>query len=787
METSGFVQDKLTEWGFSEFMQRFKDEGIDKEAFLSLESSRINTLIPKIGPRVKFKRRLREYLQDLNRTNDDSADMMETSAEQEDSPEMEPNIFPQHLESVSASDTPDGKDTSNEPICSRATVTEGQSPTMFYCQECKNFMGNNPDSCCSHCASVFNKASSIQNGNFFLYSSLKDLLKGILENHSTELLPKTVKDEHDNIKDVMDGMMYQNLLREGKLAADDLTLTWNFDEVPIFSTTRYSIWPLQFVINELPYTQRQENMIVAGFWFGQGKPHMNTFLKPFVDECCDLAQNPFQWRDSRGTPHSSKVFCLVCSSDAVARPLLRNCKQFNGEYGCDWCLHPGTVVTKGSGSVRSYRYDETKQASRSKNMFVENGREAESSHENTSEYGVKGMSLLSRLPLFDIVFGFVPEYMHSVLVGVTKQLFGLWLNSENSMKDWYVGQQISQMDSYLQMLKPPSEMSRSPQSLKGRDTWKASEWRAFLLFYAVSVLPGFLQPPFLQHFFCLSVSIHILLQESVSQNDLQLAHENLVLFVRNMEELYGEENVSFNCHQLIHLSDCVRNWGPLWATSAFSFERNSANLRALLSNINYNPKKIQDKFLCWQCLPSHLRSLVSDGNSPLARISPVNDTTDCYNLLGNSRHLDITGSIKLAIEELLNRPVSFRSVEAFDSFINRNTVYSVNHEETDRTDCVIKLKNGCYGEIQFIVRFKENCVCTSNCVCSTISVIVVQLFYIKLDAEGSRMIPDSASRTIFVEVERTTQLKAFFLKDVRCKCMYVDGWLVPLPNSYERY
>ncbi|XP_025762011.1 uncharacterized protein LOC102082017 isoform X2 [Oreochromis niloticus] len=455
METCHFVQEKLTEWHLRELIHRFEDEGVDKEAFLSLKSSRINTLIPKIGPRVKFKRRLREYLQDLNRTNDDSADMMETSAEQEDSPEMEPNIFPQHLESVSASDTPDGKDTSNEPICSRATVTEGQSPTrftMFYCQECKNFMGNNPDSCCSHCASVFNKASSIQNGNFFLYSSLKDLLKGILENHSTELLPKTVKDEHDNIKDVMDGMMYQNLLREGKLAADDLTLTWNFDEVPIF-TSRYSIWPLQFVINELPYTQRQEKMIVAGFWFGQGKPHMNTFLKPFVDECCDLAQNPFQWRDSKGTLHSSKVFCLVCSSDAVARPLLRNCKQFNGEYGCDWCLHPGTVVTKGCGSVRSYRYDETKQASRSKNMFVENAREAESSHENTSEYGVKGMSLLSRLPLFDIVFGFVPEYMHSVLVGVTKQLFGLWLNSENSMKDWYVGQQISQMDSYLQMLK----------------------------------------------------------------------------------------------------------------------------------------------------------------------------------------------------------------------------------------------------------------------------------------------------------------------------------------------
>lgn len=88
METCHFVQEKLTEWHLRELIHRFEDEGIDKEAFLSLESSRINTLIPKIGTRVKFKRRLREYLQDLNRTNDDSADMMETSAEQEDSPEV---------------------------------------------------------------------------------------------------------------------------------------------------------------------------------------------------------------------------------------------------------------------------------------------------------------------------------------------------------------------------------------------------------------------------------------------------------------------------------------------------------------------------------------------------------------------------------------------------------------------------------------------------------------------------------------------------------------------------
>ena len=45
------------------FLLSISDEGIDKEIFLNLEDTNINVLIPKIGPRVKFKRRLKEYLQ----------------------------------------------------------------------------------------------------------------------------------------------------------------------------------------------------------------------------------------------------------------------------------------------------------------------------------------------------------------------------------------------------------------------------------------------------------------------------------------------------------------------------------------------------------------------------------------------------------------------------------------------------------------------------------------------------------------------------------------------------
>ncbi len=36
----------------------------------------------------------------------------------------------------------------------------------------------------------------------------------------------------------------------------NLSLLWNTDGVPIFKSSNYSIWPLYFTINELPYEHR---------------------------------------------------------------------------------------------------------------------------------------------------------------------------------------------------------------------------------------------------------------------------------------------------------------------------------------------------------------------------------------------------------------------------------------------------------------------------------------------------------------------------------------------------
>ena len=45
-------------------------------------------------------------------------------------------------------------------------------------------------------------------------------------------------------------------------------------------------------------------------------------------------------------------------------------------------------------------------------------------------------------PQFDIVKGFVVDYMHTVLLGVVPQLLNLWLGKENKEEAYYIGHKV---------------------------------------------------------------------------------------------------------------------------------------------------------------------------------------------------------------------------------------------------------------------------------------------------------------------------------------------------------
>ena len=239
------------------------------------------------------------------------------------------------------------------------------------------------------------------------------------------------KTEINNIEDIYDGASYKKLMKD----ADHrhLSLTVNIDGVSIYKSTNYSMWPVQCIVNELPIQLRKKHLLLAGLWFGSVKPFVHTFLKPFVTHFNHLSESGFAWSKG-GNTIRTYVHVLVVCADAVARCMLQGIKQFNGEYGCSWCLNPGQVVEKGRGNVRIY--DSAKYEMRTHKTFISH---AQQSIDSDSAFGVVYATPLLLLKGFNIVKGFPVDYMHCVLLGVTRSLTSFWFDSEHHDCIYYLG------------------------------------------------------------------------------------------------------------------------------------------------------------------------------------------------------------------------------------------------------------------------------------------------------------------------------------------------------------
>ncbi len=136
------------------------------------------------------------------------------------------------------------------------------------------------------------------------------------------------------------------------------------------------------------------------------------------------------------------------------------------------------------------------------------------------------------------------------------------------------------MDKILLHIRPPHEFRRTPRSLeKTVKYWKASELRAWLLFYSIPILFEILHIDYLHHLNLLLKAMHILLGVQICHGDLTTAAKMLTLFYEKALDLYPEEFCTMNVHSLIHLAQTVENFGPLCTCSCFGFENMNGHLK----------------------------------------------------------------------------------------------------------------------------------------------------------------------------------------------------------------
>ncbi|EEC11279.1 hypothetical protein IscW_ISCW009683 [Ixodes scapularis] len=316
-----------------------------------------------------------------------------------------------------------------------AAETESAAAYHFYCRSCNDLLEvAEDDGICPTCETS-NKLKNVKkDGDFFVVLDIGKQLNHIIQMNKPALHEKlsgVARDREGDasvISDITEAEAYVKLQSSGTLQGSDLTLTVNTDGSPVFTSSGASVWPIQFTVNELPVPQRFKVSALAGLWFGRGHPNMTLFLGKFVEGVTTM--EPVLWQHE-GTRHSSRAYVLCCCVDAPARSSVQNIVLFNGYYGCPWCLIKGDYI---DGSLRFLSFDDAPERTSAGVL-----RDMKLALEMSMVInGYKGPSPAVNLPHFDLVWGFTVEYMHAVLLGVTRQITELLLSSANSSERYYI-------------------------------------------------------------------------------------------------------------------------------------------------------------------------------------------------------------------------------------------------------------------------------------------------------------------------------------------------------------
>lgn len=163
-------------------------------------------------------------------------------------------------------------------------------------------------------------------GHFFLSMPIRKQITELLSREEiSSALTKRLQEidaHHDNgsdgMSDISDGDAYK-AVRE-KMDLHDLTLTINSDGSPLFNFSKYSIWPVQVMINELPPHLRHKNVLVTMLWYGQTHPDMPLLLTAFVDQMEDLSCEGITWEAGARTVCSKVCAYSIQGLHVISKP-----------------------------------------------------------------------------------------------------------------------------------------------------------------------------------------------------------------------------------------------------------------------------------------------------------------------------------------------------------------------------------------------------------------------------------------------------------------------------------
>ncbi|XP_011686398.1 PREDICTED: uncharacterized protein LOC105449098 [Wasmannia auropunctata] len=353
------------------------------------------------------------------------------------------------------------------------------------------------------------------------------------------------------------------------LIPDEVILSINIDGLPLVKSSNSQLWP---ILGSIRNFYNKKPFLIGAFHGYKKPPAPDIFLKKFVEEAQNLKENGFYY-NKKIIPF--KIACYIC--DAPARAYICCIKNHTGYYGCSKC--------------------ETRGEYRGTVVFPELNarlRTAESFKNQTQKVHHTGISPL--LALNDDLISDVPlDYMHIVLLGVTRKMLQKMTGKLNPMK--LSTQQINEISLRLINLRKhvPCEFARKSRSLGELDRMKATEFRQFLLYTGIIALRKIVRDDVYKHFLHLSVAIRLLATSNLKYEENRYAKQLLEKYIIDFQRLYGIEVTSYNVHGLQHLADDVLKWGAVDDYSAFIFENYLQEIKKMLRKCDKPLEQLQNR------------------------------------------------------------------------------------------------------------------------------------------------------------------------------------------------
>ena len=339
-----------------------------------------------------------------------------------------------------------------------------------------------------------------------------------------------------------------------------------------------SIGVIYLVLLNLPREERykRENWVLAGVIPNLRKEpsSLQYFLEPLVKELKLMYSGVnlnVSVKDETSVQFIRAALILV-SCDVPAARKTCGFLGHSAKLGCSKCLKrfPGSVGTMDySGTDVHYWPKRTVLGHRKAIKLMSSVEQSKTSAKaQESNCGYRFTPLLN-LPYFDTIRFCVIDVMHNLFTGIAKHFCGYLINNNYLSKE-----DLHKIDVKLGQLSDSCDNGWRPKCFSSRWTsWTAYEWKSWILTYSLYAFQDVLDEEHLNIWHSFVQACRHIVKPMITKTDIMLSHHLLVKFVTQVQNKYGPSVVTPNMHLSMHLREDMLNYGSVYGTWLFPFER----------------------------------------------------------------------------------------------------------------------------------------------------------------------------------------------------------------------